>query len=171
MDAIKNILTRESVRTYSNKKIDKNDLDIIKKCATSGPSCLNKKDYKFIIIEDLNEIKKLKELVGPSARPLETATLAIVVCMDYSRAYEVAKDYSIIDATLASQNIMLAANALNIGTCMLGLYPQMDRVNNVSKHYNLNNDIVPLCIISLGYKMEETMGKDHYEEDRFVYFK
>ncbi len=165
------ILTRESQREYENTKIKQEDINLLMQCAMSGPSCLNLRDYAFIIVDDKKKLNEISDLIGPSAKPLKNASLAIVVLMDESRAYEKAKDYRIIDSTIAAQNIMLAANALNIGSVMLGIYPQMDRVNKLNEYFNLPNYISTNSIISLGYKKNKTNGKNHYEEDRIHYNK
>ena len=160
------IFNRESVRDYKAEKIKKEDLDLILKAAMSGPSCLNKRDYAFIVIDSKDELKELASIIGPSANPLNNASLAIAVLMDDSRAFELGKDYKVIDSTIAAQNIMLAANCLNIGSVMLGIYPLEDKIKKMSEYFNLPSYMKTNSIISLGYKKVETKGKNHFEEDR-----
>jgi nitroreductase len=165
------ILTRESVRNYSDKLIDKVDLDLILKAAMSGPTCLNSRDYKFIVVDEKKVLRDLYMTIGPTSKPLLSCTCAIVILADKSRSFAQAPDYRFVDTAIAAQNIMLAANALNIGSCMLGVYPQKDRVENVSKYFNLPSNLECTSVISLGYKLEVTKGKDHFEKDRIYYNK
>lgn len=50
MDAIENILSRKSVREFSNKEISEQDLKTILTAGMSGPSALNMRPYDFIVI-------------------------------------------------------------------------------------------------------------------------
>lgn len=165
------IFTRESVRNYDSRKITKEDLDLILKASMQGPSCLNLKDYSFIVIQNKDTLVELSNLIGNTAKPLLNATLAIVVLMDDSRAYKEAVDYDVLDSTIAAHNIMLAANALNIGSVMLGIYPQKERMEKIRSYFNLPSHIRANSIISLGYKVEKTVGKNHFEENRIHYEK
>ncbi len=171
MDAYNNILDRKSVRKYQNKKIDNEAINKIMKAAMAGPSCLNLKDYAFIVVDDKNELKALASLIGRTCNMLNEASHAIVVLMDMTRAFPIAKDYSIIDASLACQNIMLASNALGVGSVMLGIYPQEDRVLKLKEYYKLPDGMVPHSIISLGYSDDPREKEDHFEESRLHYNK
>lgn len=171
MDAYNNILERKSVRKYTNEKISNDVIDKIMKAAMAGPSCLNLKDYAFIVVDDRKELKALANLIGRTCSMLNEASHAIVVLMDMTRAFSKAKDYSIIDASLACQNIMLSATALNVGSVMLGIYPQMDRVEKLKDYYKLKEGFVPHSIISLGYSNDERIKENHFEESRIHYNK
>lgn len=171
MDTIDNILNRKSTRKYKDKKIDKESIELIMKSAMAGPSCVNSKDYAFIIIDDKKILNEISTLIGRTASMLSSASIGIVVLMDKKRAFAPAKDYSIIDASIASQNIMLAANSIGIGSVMLGIYPQEDRVLKLREYFKTEDEIVPFAIISLGYSDDDRIKEDHFEEDRIHYNK
>jgi nitroreductase len=67
------------------------------------------------------------------------------------RAFPPAKDYWIIDGAIAGQNIVLAAEALGLGSVWLGVYPQMERVTNQQTCFGLPEHIVPHSLIAIGY--------------------
>ena len=71
---------------------------------------------------------------------------------------------------IAAQNMILAAHALGICSVWLGTYPQMERVNNLQKLFNLPETVIPHSIIAFGYPDEDSYalakGKGFYEEDR-----
>lgn len=50
MDAINNILTRYSVREFSNQAVEDEKVDLIVKCAFSAPSAVNRQPWNFIVI-------------------------------------------------------------------------------------------------------------------------
>lgn len=171
MPSLDYILTRESVRDYEAKKIKDSDLNLILKSAMSGPSCVNSRDYAFIVIDDKKILNDIYNLLGPQAQALTKCSHAILILADTSRSFKQAKEYYVIDTSICAQNIMLSSNTLSIGSVMLGVWPQMERVDKLNSYFNLPENMITMSVIALGYKKSETKGKDHFEEDRIHYNK
>ncbi len=110
----------------------------------------------------------MAEANGPAADPLRGAALGILVCGDLDRAYAKAPDYWIIDASIAAQNMILAAHNLGIGSVWLGTWPQSEKVKGQTKLFGLPENIVPHSIIAFGYPKdgEAFPERDLYEENR-----
>lgn len=104
---------------------------------------------------------------------LPNASVGIMVCGNLNNAFSKDKDYWIIDTSIASQNIMLKAQMLGIGSVMLGCYPQKYKLDGLIKIMNLPSHIIPLAIIALGYESKEEMNKPKnvFEEDKVHYEK
>ncbi len=167
MNTIENILNRRSIRKYKDTKIDAETMHTLLTCAMAGPSCVNARDWSFLVVDDKELLQKLADCNGRPANMLPDAVAAIVVCGDLSRAFPKAKDYWIIDGSIAAQNVILAANDLGIGSVWLGTYPQMERVSKIVRLFGLPEEIVPHSIIALGYPDETREEKKFlYEEDR-----
>ncbi|MCD7867105.1 MAG: nitroreductase family protein [Clostridiales bacterium] len=167
MTTIENILNRRSIRRYTDTKIDTDTMHTLLTCAMAGPSCVNARDWSFIVVDNKDLLRKLADCNGRPASMLPDAAAAVIVCGDLSRAFKKAREYWIIDGSIAAQNIILAANELGIGSVWLGTYPQMERVNNIRHLFALPEDIVPHSIIALGYPDEKGNGdKLLYEENR-----
>ena len=166
MDALDNIFSRRSIRRFRQEEISEEDLHTILHAGMCGPSCVNARDYSFLVIRDKDNLNALADCNGRPAQPLRNCALGILVMGDLDRAFERAKDYWIIDASIACENMILAANALGIGSVWFGTYPQSERVEKVRKLYELPENIVPHSIIAFGYPDEEPSAKGFYEEDR-----
>lgn len=151
MDALEAIMTRRSVRQFSDKPIGDKELDAILKAGMSGPSCVNSRDWAFVVVRDKNRILEMAAANGEAANPLKGAVLGIMVCGDLDRAFAKAPDYWIIDGSIATQNMILAARALGIGSVWLGTYPTMDKVKKQAELFNLPKNIVPHSLIAFGY--------------------
>lgn len=171
LDNLDVIFTRESVRDFSDKQISKEEIDVIIRAAMSGPTCVNSRDYAFIVVDQKEILTDIYNLLGPQSKSLLCASHAIVILRDISRSFKSAPEYNIIDTSIAAQNIMLAANALNIGSVMLGVWPQEDRVEKIDKYFNLPESVSTTSVIALGYKKDITNGKNHFESDRIHYNK
>jgi len=166
MDALENILTRTSVRKYKDEEISDEDIHTILEAGMKGPSCVNARDYAFIVVKDREMLNKMADANGRPAEPLRHAAFGILACGDLSRAFKPAKDYFTVDVSIAVENMILAAHALGIGSVWLGTWPQMERVEKQRELFNLPEDIIPHSLIAFGIPDEEPSVKGFYEEDR-----
>lgn len=166
MDTIQNILTRKSIRSYEATPISKEDMRTILTAGMSGPSCVNARDWQFIVVEDKEMLNKIADANGRPAEPLRGAAAGIIICGDLYRAFPPAKDYWVIDGSIACQNMILAARALGIGSVWLGTWPQMDRVEKLANLFDLPEYIVPHSVLALGHSADITdvTDKNAYEE-------
>lgn len=171
MDAIETIMTRRSVRQFSDRPISEEDLSTILQAAMSGPSCVNARDWSFLVTRDVSVLEAMARANGRPAEPLKKAALGILVLGDVSRSFPPAPDYWIIDGAIAAQNMVLAAHALGIGSVWLGTYPQMDRVDNLRTYFQLPEHVIPHSIIAFGYPQQPIPAEREarYEPDRVHY--
>ncbi|MBR2264013.1 MAG: nitroreductase family protein [Firmicutes bacterium] len=167
MDALQAILTRASVRDFTDQPISDGDLHTILEAGMSGPSCVNARDWSFLVTRDPEILTKMAEANGRPAEPLKKATLGILVLGDLERAFPRAPEYWVVDGSIACQNMILAAKALGIGSVWLGTWPQMDRVERQQALFDLPETVVPHSLIAFGYPADpELKGRGFYEEDR-----
>lgn len=117
--AVENILSRRSIRKYDAAKEVPDDLRaLLVECACAAPSAHNYRPWRFILIDGRERLDSLAD-IHPYGKMLGTATLAIIVCgttegeVDYSYWEE--------DCSAAMQNILLAANAVGLGSVWLGV--------------------------------------------------
>ena len=159
MDTFQAIMTRRSVRKYTDRPISDEDLKTILHAGMAGPSCVNARDWHFIAVRDKEVLAQMAAANGRAADPLKGAAAGILICGDLDRAFKPAPDNWIIDGAIAGQNICLAAHALGIGSVWLGTYPQMERVNGQIAYFGLPETVVPHSIIALGWP-EEAAAQD-----------
>ncbi len=169
MDTVKAIFTRKSIRKYTEQNIDGEGLKIILNAGMSGPSCVNARDWSFIVVRDKETLNKMADANGHPAEPLRDANVGILVCGDLDRAFKPAKDYWIIDCAIATQNMVLAAHSLGIGSVWLGTYPQMDRVFKQATLFKLPKSIVPHSILALGYPADTESLKPDKNSSKSVW--
>ena len=124
----------------------------------NAPSANNRQSWHFIVVDAREKLNAITE-VHPYSQMLKQATLAIVVCGDT----KVSESYWSQDCSAATENILLAARALGLGTVWLGVYPRDDRVTGVSKLFNLPKHITPLAVIAVGHPAEEKGRADRYD--------
>ena len=104
---------------YTDKRISEDAIHTILQAAMSGPSCVNSRDWSFIVVQNRETLRKMAAGNGKPAAPLFTADAAVLICGDLTRAHSRCPEYWGIDCAIAGQNIVLAANALGIGSVWL----------------------------------------------------
>ena len=167
MNTIDAIMTRTSIRKFTDQPVADEEIRTILKAGMSGPSCVNARDWSFIVVKDKEKLNQMADANGGPAKPLRKAAFGVLVCGDLSRAFPPAQDYWVIDGSIAAQNMILAAKDLGIGSVWLGTWPQMERVNAQAELFHLPEDQVPHSLIAFGYPDEapEVKGPE-WEEDR-----
>jgi nitroreductase len=173
METLKTIFTRKSIRQFAEQNVPKKDIDIILRAGMSAPSCVNARDWAFVVVTDKERLAKMADANGEPAEPAEPlrgAAFAILVCGDLERSFKPAVDYWIIDASIAAGNMILAAQDMGIGGVWLGTYPQMDRVEKQKALFGLPDSVVPHSILAFGYPLEPA-GEERnlFEIDRVHY--
>ena len=161
---IKNIFNRKSVRNYIERPIGKDTLELLVKAAMAAPTAGDKRPWAFIVITDKI---KLQALAGamPYGKMLNKASAAIVVCGNPSQSFPgKSAEYWIQDCSAATQNLLLAVEALNLGAVWIGVYPSTERIVEVNKVLEIPTDVIPLNIISIGVPTGKEKPKDKYNE-------
>ncbi len=164
--AINNIMTRTSIRKYTNEPVSKADIETMLRAGMAAPTAVNKQPWHFVAVTNKD---KLAELAGRRGM-IKQAGVAIVVCGNLDKALQgKAQAFWIQDCSAATENILLAANALGLGAVWTGCYPMDDRVAEVSKVLKLPENIVPLCVIAIGHPAEQPTPKNKWKPENVSY--
>jgi nitroreductase len=152
MNTLEAIYKLRSIRKFTNQPISEQDLNTLLKAAMMAPTARNCQEWEFVLIKNRETLKKIMQ-VHPHAQMLSTADCALIVCADTQREYM--PGYWTGDCGAATQNILLAATELGIGSVWLGVYPNTERMKGIGNIVNLPENILPLNVIALGYPDEE----------------
>jgi nitroreductase len=163
MDAIKAIMTRRSIRSYTGKKVSEEQIRTILEAAMAAPSAVNEQPWHFIVIKEKEVLSRISE-VSPYAKMAKDASVAVVVCADLS--LEKSKGRAVQDCCISAENILLAAHALGLGAVWTALYPDEERVENAKKLFDIPKNVIPLCIIPIGYPAEEKNPENRFKKER-----
>ena len=166
-EAIKNIMTRTSIRKYTDQPVSKTDIETLLRAGMAAPTAVNRQPWHFVVVTDK---AKLKELSGGRGGMLEQCALAIVVCGNMEKTIKgKGQEFWIQDCSAATENILLAANALGLGAVWTGGYPMEERVASISKALKLPETIIPLCTIVIGHPAESPTPKDKWKPENVSY--
>jgi nitroreductase len=114
-ETLTSIFTRRSVRFYRKKKVGRELLLQIIKAAQAAPSGRNRRECQFTVVETSANRKKMRQKIEKAKGirhywGLYGAPVVIIVSTpkDYTYKYQ--------DGSCALENMMIAANSLNLGS-------------------------------------------------------
>ena len=138
MTIFETILARRSVRSYKARRVDRTSISILLEAAVRAPTAIHQEPWAFVIIQDKALLRSLSDQAKPlfvveaQEKGLEHAghsfdifsypdfnvfydanTLILICGKTTSPSFEA-------DCWLAAENLMLAACAMGLGTCVIG---------------------------------------------------
>jgi len=162
---IDTILNHKSIRKYKSDKISDNILNEILVSASKASTTGNMQVYSIVVTKD-DEIKE--QLLGAhfNQAMVKQAPVVLTFCADFNRfnkwceindakpGYDNFLSFytASIDALLASQNAVLAAEAHNLGICYLGTTTYMAK--KIIDILKLPKGVVPVTTVVVGYPDE-----------------
>ena len=172
MDTLEAIFTRKSMRKFLDKPVEDEKIQTILRAGMSGPSCVNARDWEFLVVKDKGNLTAMAGANGRPADPLKGAAFGVLILGDMEKAFPPAKEYWVIDGAIAAQNMILAAQDLGIGSVWLGTWPQMDRVNRQKELFDIPDRYIPHSVIAFGYPENDSFEeRDQMEPDKVHYEK
>lgn len=164
--AYRNILTRVSVRRFTDIPVSDEELTAILHAGMAAPTGVNKQPWEFIVVDNPDLLKQLAEVL-PYAKMTAHAPLAIIVCGNKERFLPgIDGNLWEQDCSAATENILLAAHALGLGGVWTCLYPHEDRIDPVKEILNIGDNLIPFNLIPIGHPESDHAPIDKWHPDR-----
>jgi nitroreductase len=164
---------RYSVRSYSEKPVEKEKIIRCVEAARLSPSACNSQPWHFVIVDEKelkNRIAKetVMSLSGMNKFTLDAPVMAVLVIEKKNLTSNIGsflkgRDFSLIDIGIAAEHFCLQAAEEGLGTCMLGWFDE----KAVKKFLDIPNSRHIGLLISLGYPKNEdnkTKNRKNIEE-------
>ncbi|HYN53252.1 MAG TPA: nitroreductase family protein [Methylotenera sp.] len=177
MTIFETILARRSVRSYLTRKVDKVTVSALLEAAVRAPTAIHQEPWAFVIIQDLELLKGLSDRAKPiflaeasqnSGAPsghmpghmldlfdspdfniFYNASTLILICGKTGAPFVTA------DCWLAAENLMLAACAMRLGTCIIGSALPALNMPGVRANLNIPDEFSVIAPIIVGYPDNE----------------
>ncbi len=153
------MLARRSIRKYTAEPVSEEQVRRLLEVAMAAPSASNRRPWHFVVVTERDTLNSLAEL-HPYGKMLHEATLCIAVCG------EPENDYWVQDCSAATENILLAATEMGLGSVWLGVHPRADREHDVRDLLGMPPHYSPLCLIAIGHPAEEKEPRTQYQPER-----
>ena len=147
MEVLEAIRTRRSIRNYERRPVPEESVRNILEAGRWAPSANNSQPWNFIVLRD-EGVRREVAIATTYGKFLADAPLGIAVVIDPA-----ASTHPVEDGAIATQNMILAAHALGLGTCWIGSYGSTHE-ERVKKILDIPKDKRLLSILSVGFPAE-----------------
>lgn len=165
MDAIEAILTRRSIRRYTDEPVSEEAVTTLVDAAMAAPSAMNERGTRLVVVRERDTLARLAK-ASPFSHMLAEAQLAFVVCGDTLADRFPGMRYWTIDASAATQNVLIAARALGLGAVWIGVYPWKSRMKVVGSIVGLPIHVKALAMVAIGHPAQEPKPREAYNPSR-----
>lgn len=167
MSVLDAINARRSVRAYTPETLDRATVDALLAAAVRAPTAMREEPWLFAVIQNTGTLKRLsdraKELLREDAergdfdrerardllaRPdfnvfYDASTLIVIYGRPLGR-------FVVADCWLAAENLMLAACAMGLGTCVIGLAVSVLNTGDVKVELGIPPEVTAFAPIIVG---------------------
>ena len=145
----------------------------------AAPTGMNVQPWRFVVVRD----QAVKDaLAGPRGGMIAQAPVVIVVCGETTmmrkpwgqpdaEPEEVENGNWALDCSAATENLLLAAEAIGLGAVWTAAYPYPDRMEPVREALGLPANVMPLCVVPVGYPGGDDQPKDKWKPENIHYDK
>lgn len=186
-ETIKTLLNHRSIRSFKDKALTREEIDIILEAASLASTSSYLMAYSIIGVTDKD---KKAQLASISNQPyIEKNGHFLIFCADFHRHIRQSSNeqyqdmrfnlentehflVATIDATLAAQNAAIAAESIGLGICYIGsIRNDIDKVDTL---FQLPEHVVPLFGMAIGYPDAEPDQKPrlpkaaYYFENQYI---
>lgn len=153
MDIEKVIKDRYSVRSFSDKKVEKRKLNKILEAGRKAPTAANFQPQRIYVIQSKDGLEKIRN----ACKMTYNAPVVMLVCADIKHSWKVKMDDEFdsaeMDASIVGTHLMLEAWNLGIGSCWIRAFNSKE----IIKEFELPENIKPIFLLCLGYKASDSV--------------
>ena len=171
-EALNNLLTRRSVKTYKSDQIKPEQLEAILEAGMNAPSGMNAQSATMVVLQDEKTIRKVAKL---NADVIETdkdtfygAPTVIIVFADSDR------NTYIEDGSLVMGNLMNAAHAIGVSSCWIHRAKEVFETKEgkeLKEKWGIRESCVGIGNCILGYHLDEYPTAKPRKDNYVIYAK
>lgn len=170
MDVFEAIETRVSVRKYKPAPVEREKLERVLSAGRRAPSWKNQQCARFLVVT-LPEKRRAVFSAAPDSNPakkaLSQAPVIILVCAAPAQSgVSNGIEYYVADAAAALEHLCLAARALGLGTCWVGIFDEAA----LKKEFGLPDGVRVVALTPLGYPEYEQAPRPRKELSEITFY-
>ena len=163
--SIGNLFARRSIRQFTGQPVAPEQVDTLLKAAMAAPSAGNRHPWHFVVVTDAATRSALAQ-AHPHAKMVTQAPVCLVPCGQPELSYPGTEEYWVQDVSAATENILLAAVGLGLGSVWCGVYPLEDRILAIRQILGVPQNVIPFALIAIGYPAESKEPRTQYDPNR-----
>jgi nitroreductase len=156
------IFGRRSIRAYRPEPVSDEAVASLLAAAMAAPSAVAKDPWRFVVVRDRERLAEIAAAL-PNGKMLAEAPVGIAVCGDLHAAHGGELSYLLQDCSAAIENLLLAAHALGLGACWLGVHPRQVRIEALTRILRLPDKVLPISCIAVGWPKEQKAARTRFD--------
>ena len=162
------IFSRKSVRSFTGQPVSPELVETLLKAAMAAPSARNLQPWRFVVVTEPAVKEKLA--VGFN-KMIAQAPVDIVICGLTIKNDGSPNNNWTADCAAATENLLLAAEAMGLGAVWTANYPYEERMNPAIEALGLPENVTPYSIVPVGYPAGNEQPKDKWKPGNVHYEK
>ena len=151
---------RCTIRSFTEKRVEKEKLDYILEAGRVAPTACNMQPQRIIVVQSVENIRKVEKAYNTSG-----SQCVLIVCRD--RRGELIRKFDNkcsgdLDIGIVTDHMMLSAREVGVGSVMVGLFdPRI-----ISDEFNIPDYIEPTALLILGYPEKGFLSVNRHLTER-----
>jgi nitroreductase len=157
------IKRRRSIRKFTNAPVSDADIQTLLEAAMAAPSANDLRPWEFVVVRRPELRRRLADMKQWSYMAAD-APVVFVVCGD-----EQSSAHWVEDASAATENLLLAAAALDLGGVWVAVYPDQPREQYAREALGIPAELRVLCLVPVGHPAESKPTHTKYDPAKVHY--
>lgn len=165
--ALETIMSRKSVRSYTDQPLSEAQIETLLRAAMAAPSGVNIQPWRFVVVTD----QAVKDAL--QGKMYSECAAVFVIC---GETQAVGRDGELrdnpnwmADCAAATENLLLSAEALGLGACWTACYPYDSRMETAVEVLGIPEGTLPYALVPVGYPAGEDAPKDKWKPENIHY--
>jgi len=160
---LETILKRRSIRLYTSEDVSSEQVAALFEAAQAAPSANDSRPWAFVVVRDAGRREALGQ-THPWSGMCAAAPVVMVVLGD-----PLASRHWVEDCSAATENLLLAVTALDLGAVWIAVYPEPAREAHVRRVLGVPDNLRVLCLIPVGHPAESKAPRRRSQADKIHY--
>ncbi len=168
MDFLDLAKERFSARKFSDKKVEKDKLDLILEAGRVAPTAVNYQPQRILVVDDENIMDKLRQ-----STPYHfNAPVVLVICFEKEKAWKNKHDENqgVVDASIVTTHMMLETTNVGLGSTWVGHFDK----HIIKQNLSIPEDFEIVALLPIGYISDECkpahLHEKRLEIDKTVFY-
>ncbi len=157
---LETILKRRSIRLYTSEDVTPEQVATLLEAAQAAPSANDSRPWAFVVVRDAARREALGQ-THPWSGMCAAAPVVVAVLGD-----PLASRHWIEDCSAATENLLLAVAALDLGAVWVAVYPEAAREAHVRRVLGVPDNLRVLCLVPVGHPAETKAPRQRTEADK-----
>lgn len=168
MDALQCLMTRRSVRSFSDEPLTQQELETLIRAAQQAPSAHNTRPWLFLSLTEREILHRLVPMT-PWWALLDQCAAAVVICVD-TRLLEqksLLPEFQTLSCAAAMENMLLAAHAMGLGGVWLGMCQGQENYDNFRQILGIPEWARVIGMAAFGHPADTAKRTEHMETEKW----